>query len=151
MGTRGPMPKRPDLRQRRNKEPEGTVAAPVSLESSFTGTAFVQPNPAWTSKVRQLWDAAMVSAHTQMYEPTDWATLYAALEDYNAYQPKPTAGVMKETYAILGELLFTEGSRRRVSVTINRDNDEEARSAGLLEVDKWVEAFNQASVEVHGQ
>lgn len=138
MGTRGPIPKRPEQRRRRNQTDEVPV---VEVESSFTGSAFVEPNPQWSKKVMQLWDAALESAHTLYYEPSDWAQLYAVLDDYNAGGGKPSAGVLKEVYAALGDLLFSEGARRRASVITTRDNTDQFEESSVAEIQKYMEAF----------
>ena len=75
-GTRGPIPKRIDVRVRRNKEGgEVTVA-----QAGGDWPAPMDPDETWHPTARLLWDTMLISGQTQFYEPTDWATAYFLCE-----------------------------------------------------------------------
>lgn len=115
----GPVPKRSEDRIRRNKpeyeitriEAEGTVEQP--------DLGFDDPHPITV----ELWESMAQSAQAEYYEPTDWA--YAKFVLHHADQllknSRPSAQMFQGITSSFGDLLMSEGSRRRVAMEIERN------------------------------
>lgn len=115
----GPVPKRSEERIRRNKpeyeitriEAEGTVEQP--------DLGFDDPHPITV----ELWESMAQSAQSEYYEPTDWA--YAKFVLHHADQllknSRPSAQMFQGITSSFGDLLMSEGARRRVAMEIERN------------------------------
>lgn len=115
----GPVPKRSEDRIRRNKpeyeitkiEAEGTVDQP--------DLGFDDPHPITV----ELWESMAQSAQSEYYEPTDWA--YAKFVLHHADQllknSRPSAQMFQGITSSFGDLLMSEGARRRVAMEIERN------------------------------
>lgn len=119
MSRPGPVPKRSDERIRRNK-PEyeiTTIEATGTVEQPDLG--FEDPHPITV----ELWESMSHSAQSQFYEPTDWA--YAKFVLHHADQllknSRPSAQMFQGITSSFGDLLMSEGSRRRVAMEIERN------------------------------
>lgn len=119
MSKPGPAPKRSDERIRRNKpEYEITkIEAVGTVEQPDLG--FDDPH----SITVELWESMSQSAQSQYYEPTDWA--YAKFVLHHADQllknSRPSAQMFQGITSSFGDLLMSEGSRRRVAMEIERN------------------------------
>ena len=119
MSRPGPVPKRSDERIRRNK-PEyeiTTIEATGTVDQPDLG--FEDPHPITV----ELWESMSQSAQSQFYEPTDWA--YAKFVLHHADQllknSRPSAQMFQGITSSFGDLLMSEGSRRRVAMEIERN------------------------------
>lgn len=139
MGTRGPAPKRDAERRRTNERPptthvevDETVMKPVTIPT---------PDENWHPTARLLWDSFLESGQRHLLEPSDWALLYVGCEDLSrefkprkinlgldgrgepilveANLPMP-GGKLSSLVKLMGNLLATEGDRRRMQVEIDR-------------------------------
>lgn len=143
----GPIPKRSTERRRRNKttesgastEVERVVVDPAVLEDTSIVPA-PTPNPGWHPVARMVYESAKRAAIRDFYEPTDWAYLFTVCETISmnlneqpvvvqsgpmageivmVAQPLP-GGTLTAILKGLNDLLFTEGSRRRVRIEVER-------------------------------
>lgn len=108
-GTRGPIPKREDLRVRRNKEGGEVTEGP----SGGYWPAHVEPDEKWHPIARLLWDSMEESGQSQFYEPSDWATAYWLCEAMSRELKPQFIGfrVTAPEYEIVnGESLMIRGS-----------------------------------------
>lgn len=143
----GPVPKRSEERRRRNKTTDSgvsnevttVIADPEALEDVSLVDA-PTPNPAWGWLAMMQYDAARLSATRDFYEPTDWAQLFLACEALDqadkeqavVIQSGPSAGevvmvrqaispaMLAAVNRLFGDLMFTEGQRRRARIEIER-------------------------------
>lgn len=120
-GKGGRMPKRADQRlghrtkAEQNQTDQLDITGPVEPGELLIS----DPHPI----VMELWESALDSAQRQYMEPTDWAFLQFTLnelQDY-LYSEKKNGQILTSIYSALNDLLFTEGSRRRVRLEINRN------------------------------
>jgi hypothetical protein len=134
----GPVPKRSDVRRRRNKAdepqkaPSGVVAQPGACP---------EPDPAWHPIAAGWFIALGESGQAVFYEPSDWATARLIAESMSRdLQPqvvgviqdgKDAGLVVKEVIPLKGAsltaylramsvLLVTEGDRRRMRLELQR-------------------------------
>lgn len=120
-GSGGPIPKRSD--QKLGHRTKAELASIDKLEVSGPvdpGQLLVDdPHPI----VQELWDAALESGQSQFYERSDWATLNLVLHELNCYlgSERKNAQILASIMGALTELMFTEGSRRRLKFEIHRD------------------------------
>lgn len=149
MGTRGPVPKREDQRRRRN--------APTTTTTKAAGAIKVVVPPAeddW-HPVAKTWYASLTeSGQQQFYEPSDWATAYLIAEsisrDLNPqfvgfaqtgrdqteaeFAKIPLKGASLSAYLkAMGDLLTTEGARRRVSLELKRPDEAPVEGSNVID------------------
>lgn len=146
-GLTGPPAKRTAERRRRNKTTESGASNAVEtvvvshemLEDPYLIDA-PAPNPDWHPLAMQAYWAARTSAVREYMEPTDWSALFITLEQLSRWlQPQATiiqagpnagdvvhevlpmpGGVLTAIMKSLGDLLFTEGARRKVRMEVER-------------------------------
>lgn len=134
MGERGPLPKRPEDRVRRNKtdengfefktfELEGEVKPPV-LERRFAN-----------KNVQALWEALKISVNRQVFEPVDWAYAKIVLTLWDEVLTKneiPGAMLLTALDGMMSKLLVSEADRRRLKIEAKRVTpqvDDKAKSS----------------------
>lgn len=112
------MRKRSEERIRRNIEP------PTEKVHAFGAVTqpdldFEDPHPT----VVRLWEALGDSAFTKYYEPTDWEMARVMLHflDDQLKVFKKNANMISVIQSMMNDLLFSEGSRRRVRLEIERE------------------------------
>lgn len=119
MAFSGPVPKRSEERLRRNK-PEVEIVkiqAQGEVVQPELGLGDVHP------VVQDLWDSMGESAQSQWFEPSDWqyARFIMHFANMALYSGRPNAQILAEVNKALGELLVSEGARRRVRIEIERN------------------------------
>lgn len=120
-GKGGRVPKRSDQRHgHRTKAEQSAVETVEAIGNVDPGELLVDfPHVI----VQELWDAALDSAQRRYMEPTDWAQLQLVLHEINHYlnAKNKNGQILATLMSALGDLLFTEGSRRRVRLEIDRN------------------------------
>lgn len=124
-GRGGRVPKRSDQRHgHRTKAEQASVEAIPAIGNVESGELLVSdPHPI----VVELWEAAKDSAQRGFFERSDWALLNLTLFELDRYLrgAKRNGQILSAIYSALGELLFTEGARRRVRIEIDRETNHE--------------------------
>lgn len=119
MGTRGPVPKRSEERIRRNKPEVEVTKVEVAGPVPQPDLGFSDPHP----MIVEFWESLAASAQAQFYEPSDWAfakfTLHFA--DTLLKSARPSAQLLQGVNSALGDLLVSEGARRRVRMEVERN------------------------------
>lgn len=114
MGVHGPIAKRAEERRRRNKVDTDTV--------EMTGKVDVPPaNEEWHPIAVDWYESLAISGQHKYYEPSDWAAaqlLAAQMTLMLMSRPSPT--MFAAVWSAMGDLLTTEGERRRVRLEVNR-------------------------------
>lgn len=117
-GTRGPIPKRSDERVRRNKDD-------VEITKIEAGDVVHQPELGLDDPhpmIVDFWDSLGESAQNRFYEPSDWQyarfTLHFA--DNLVKSGRPSSQLLAAVNAAFGDLLVSEGHRRRVRLEVER-------------------------------
>lgn len=121
MGQYGPIPKRSDQLIRRNI-PEVPVDKLAALGVVRTpDLEFDDPHPI----VVDFYQSLLESAQTKYYEPSDWQYARLALHfaDRLLKSNTPNGQILATVTSMLSELLVSEGSRRRVRLEIERNQD----------------------------
>lgn len=136
MGTRGPVPKRSESRQRRNT-PESTITKAVGAERVTIPPA----NRDWHPIAKRLWNSMKESGQSKFYEPSDWALAYSLMDDLSYYKnaSKRSGQMLASIMASMSSLLLTEGDRRRVQMELSRPTQEQLESEGVTEMNAWRE------------
>jgi hypothetical protein len=119
MGQFGPVPKRDSERIRRNKiEPAEVVAVIGSVEVPPLGLS--DPHPIVVDLYRSLAE----SAQSRFYEASDWQFARFAMHfaDQLLKAQRASGPVLATVHSMLGELLVSEGARRRVRMEVERSN-----------------------------
>lgn len=148
-GTRGPIPKRSDMRRRRNKTDIPIDAVAARATKDYTPP---EPDPEWHPTATRLYVSLAESGQSVFYEPSDWATAYLIAESISRdLHPQfvghtdsgkviereiPMKGASLAAYLkAFNALMVTEGDRRRARIELERgevDNSaEEAKIARM--------------------
>lgn len=144
MGSRGPVGKRSDqkLGHRAKSETENVTKAPAAPTVSP-----LEPDEEWHPVARQWFDSLAASGQSRFYEPSDWATAYLIAESMTRdlkpqfvgfaqtgrdtteaeFQTIPLKGASLAAYLkAMGNLLVTEGDRRRAQLELQRTHEVDA-------------------------
>ena len=100
-------------------------------------------NGQWHPVAKMLWKAVKESGQTKFYQSSDWAMLYSLCDDisYAKQQKKRPAQLIQTIYSELGNLLVSEGSRRRVQIELYRPTEEELKSSDVAVMSEWQKKF----------
>lgn len=131
----GPIPKRESQRRRRNNE---NGQRDVTRAPGASDVVTPDPSPEWHPAARGWFDSLAASGQSAFYEPSDWWEAYFIAEamSRNLNQgAKFSAVLFSSIVSAMGELLTSEGSRRRVRLELERsgvgDEDEDASVSEL--------------------
>lgn len=128
----GPIPKRSDQRRRMNKDAVAIDSAP--------GAEFVEvpaANDEWSKPAKRWYESLAESGQARWFEPSDWAQAWILTEmlDRVMTSSKPSAMMFNAWLQGAGELLTTEGTRRRMRMELTRgeksDQDKDSAVADL--------------------
>ena len=86
-----------------------------------------KPDPKWHPIAKMIWDSATTSGQFDYYQNSDMAVLYLICEDLSRYKNGNTrsAKMLEIVMKTLGDLMFTEGDRRRVRLELQKQEPEE--------------------------
>ena len=135
MGTRGPVPKRTESRQRRNASEVDVKRADGAEDVSQPS-----PDPDWHPIASRLWESLGRSGQSRFYEPSDWAVAYSLMDDLSYYKAssKRSGQMLATIMSAMSSLLVTEGDRRRVQIELARPNaDDSEENTKVAVMDKW--------------
>lgn len=137
MGERGPAPKRSDQRRRRNAPGEDDI--PVTHAPRLEGVVDAPPLGIPTHPLAAEWYASLArSAQALYFEPSDWqlARITAMELGRMLNAGKPSGQLFAALWAATGDLLSTEGQRRRLRFEIDRatDTEDESDDAAILDI-----------------
>jgi hypothetical protein len=144
----GPPPARSEQRRRRNEPATGSpVKAPA-------GEPFEVPPPGegWHEIARRWYESLGRSGQSAFYEESDWLTAFAVAESMSReFKPQPLvvgkgehasvemvelppkAASLTAWLKAAGDLLATEGNRRRVALELQRPKPEEGGDVSHLD------------------
>ena len=117
-GTRGPVPNRSDQRRRTNK-PEVPI---VSASSGSVAASQPPADESWHRLAVDWYRALAVSGQSEFFQASDWAQaqVWAHLLSVELLKDKPSAMMIAAWASGAGELLTTEGARRRMRIELER-------------------------------
>jgi hypothetical protein len=112
------MPKRDAERRRRNAR-----LGPELIELP-AGEAPKRPAPSadWHHVIREWWDGIVSAPQAELYTSAEWGWIkyLAHRESVNLLQDRPSAQASALFLAAQGDLLVTEGARRRLRVDLTK-------------------------------
>ncbi|MFH8414367.1 hypothetical protein ACH4B9_14635 [Streptomyces collinus] len=94
-------------------------------------------DPDWHPIAKELYDSLKKSGQADFYQQSDWAYAKALIDDLSHYKKsgKRSAQMAQTIYSALGNLLVTEGDRRRVRIELQEPEPEETPAAVLAIAD----------------
>jgi hypothetical protein len=134
MAAKGPVPKRADRRLGHRSKAD---AAAVSHSPAGRNVVVPEPDKNWHPMARDWFVSLRESGQHAWYESSDWATavVWAEVLSRQLASEKPSAVMVQAWASAAGELLSTEGARRRVRLELDRtptsDADQEAADAAV--------------------
>lgn len=119
----GPPPKRSDQRRRVNK-PVGVQVVKAAAGANIT---WPQPDPDWNPIAQRWFEAIRTSGQVQFFEQTDVETAYfvAEMMHRNLSSGKVNGQLFSAVMSAMGDLLVTEGARRRARIELERASGED--------------------------
>lgn len=120
----GPIPNREeDLA--RPRERKGSSQQSVTRGVSRP-VAVPHADKDWHPIAKKMWDALKVSGGADFYEQSDWALAYSLMDDLSKMKKssRPSSQWAQIIYQQLGNLLVSEGDRRRVRIELHEPDDE---------------------------
>lgn len=138
MPGRGPVPKRSEERRRGDRSETGITLTRVSVPD--VDVVVAPANPDWHPIARGFYESLSTSGQSRFYEPSDWALAYLVchMMDEALEDPKGiSAAKMGAIMAPMGDLLITEGARRRARVELTRASEPEVISADVTALDAY--------------
>jgi len=135
VGVRGPVPKRTENRLGHMTKAE--KAAVTSVE--MAGKVEIPPaDKTWHQIAVDWYESLAESGQAKFYEPSDWqAARLLAHELSRALRQKVSATLFAAIWTAMGDLLTTEGERRRVKMEINRKPAKPESSAKVANLDDY--------------
>jgi len=130
-GPRGPVPKRPEQRRRRNKESVPEVAViPRALDMAAAPLA----GEDWHATAKLVYESLLKSGQAVFYEPSDYAIAFTVCEILSRQLDgeKLNANAIAVVMSVLGSLLATEGDRRRARLILEHGDAQEAPASVAL-------------------
>lgn len=149
VGVRGPVPKDPESRKRRNKPTldqqldsvaNAPVSMPVVLREDVERWKNRESNPHWHDAAREMWDGLRLSRQSVFYEPSDWALAWSLCEDLSEYKwsERRNGQILTALMSGFSSLLVSAGDRRRLQVELTGGEDADSGlTPGEAEVLKW--------------
>lgn len=125
---RGPVPKRSTQRRRRNKESQ-----PQKARAEVSTVKAPAEDKDWHKLAKAWYRSLKVSGQAQFYEPSDWqqARILAEILSRALGSEKLSANLMAAWFSAAGELLTTEGTRRRMRLELEREDLTEGEDAAV--------------------
>jgi hypothetical protein len=127
------VPKRTEVRRRRNKDADGLTTVRGRAADSVT----VPPaDPDWHPVARSWYLSLQASGQSHWYEPSDWAfAVYVAEAMSRNLQQggRMSAQMFAAVMSAMTELLTTEGARRRVRMELAKDEPTEDASVTAID------------------
>lgn len=124
MGQRGPLAKRDEERERRNRTGEDGLE---TKSYDVLGTVEIPTAFFFNTYVNAMWMALKESVHVKFFEPSDWAYAkftFKLADDLMGDEDKfkiPSAQMMMVLDGMFSKLMLTEGDRRRAKIEAQRN------------------------------
>lgn len=133
----GPVGKRSDQKHGHR------TASELAVDKVPAGSELVwyEPNPDWDDTAARLYASVQVSGQVWFYEQSDVAVLYYLCEEMTRSRnsDKFSGQAFQAIMSSMGDLLVTEGSRRRVKIELQR----ETGSSGPSDVDDAIRELSE--------
>lgn len=120
---RGPIPKR-DAERRRGTTRKDAPGPSDKVTVKGPPVKPPAPDPDWHPRARDFYLSLAESGQANFSEPSDWqAAMFLADAMTRFYAAKFSAHGLAAIWAAMGELLATEGARRRVRMEVHRQTE----------------------------
>lgn len=152
--SRGPIPKRSEVRIRKSRAADGMQ---ITTAPGAGDVVMPEPEKSWDDVVYEWYCALAESGQARYYEPSDWMAAYIAADWLNSlrkaryvgmqtvgpgtrqephYEVVPmNAGEMSAFLKVCAALGVTEGDRRRMRIELTRGDEGEQETAGSAAVE----------------
>lgn len=144
MGVRGPVGKRSETLTRRNKTDE----AGVEVKKAPASTTVKPPaeDRDWHRVIKAWYRSLKTSGQSKFYEDSDWqaarftahyaSSVLKAAENKDNPSPLRSASI-RQIWSMMGDLMSTEASRRRVRVELIRPGAGDGEDAEVVDIDDY--------------
>ena len=121
IGSRGPIPLRSEERKGHAHQAGGHAAG--ITKGVARRVTKPKPNPEWCDFAKYVFDAFGKSGTADWAQNTDWAAAWLLAENVNDYlrTSRRSAMAMSEIRQMMGDLMYTESSRRRVGIELEEN------------------------------
>lgn len=151
----GNLPKPPSIGRVTAKRDEEKIGhshgkrdTPPKIVPAFENVEYErpEPDPGWREPVKRWYRSVELSAYSQLYQPSDWETVWIIAEYMNALKTS-SAHALAALMNSMSDLMITEGARRRAKVEIQKlgvDDYEEERQARVIDIKDRLSGKRQA-------
>lgn len=138
MGDRGPIPGRSE-HQRGHRTKAEKAAVEKAVVVAVLPVSQPDADPSWMPMARDWYVSLAHSGQAVYYQPSDWQTarIWAEVLSKQLEGARLSAQMIAAWSAAAGELLTTEGSRRRAKLELQTslaDEDEDAALAAVTDI-----------------
>lgn len=113
-------------------------AAIANVRSTRAGIPIPQPDPKWKPQARSWYNSLHLSAQSELFEASDWATAVAAAEAYNIWLRTYNASTLAQFVRLTERLGCTISDRRRSRIEVSEpDPSDEDEDAADDAVNSW--------------
>lgn len=119
MAAHGPVPKRTSQRLGHLTKAEKAAATTIKAAGAV---AMPDPDPTWHPLATSWYRSLSDSAQSKLMEPSDWAAASLTAHELSRMlaSEAPNAALFGRLWAAMGELMTTEGARRRLKIEVER-------------------------------
>lgn len=146
MALKGPIPKRSGQRHGHRAK---SVVVDITHGPAGAAVPIPVPDPGWHPLARDWFVSLGESGQHRWYEPSDWTTARVWAEVLSRQlESERISSVMIQAWASsAGELLTTEGSRRRARLELERAGQDDAdEAAAVTAMDAYRAALGMPNV-----
>lgn len=121
----GPIPNHSsDLSRSRDANRDGR---PDLVTGERLPVSIPRADPSWHPAAKRLYNSVKTSGQAEYYQNSDWALLWALCDDMSHFKSadRRSAQMAATVYAGLGNLLLTEGERRKARIELALPTEQE--------------------------
>lgn len=145
MGLRGPVGKRSDALERRNKTDDNGVE--VKKAPAAANVKIPAEDRAWHPVVKAWWRSLKESGQSRFFEPSDWqaaritahfgSRVFKRLENADVDDLKRLRPSVAQFWTMTADLGTTEAARRRVRIELIRTGEGDGETAEVISIDDY--------------
>lgn len=128
---------RPRSRSGKKQNSRGNVGTAIT-KGTMRPLTIPEPDSDWHHVARQLWDACLESGQSVYYQNSDVALLYSLCDDLSEVKKskRPSSMMLQTIYSQLGNLLVSEGERRKARIEL-AEPEAEGPAPSLVAIDTY--------------
>lgn len=143
MGNSGPIPNHSSDLSRSRDANRGD--RPSLVKGERRPVTIPHAGKDWHPAARRIYDSIKTSGQSDFYQNSDWAYAWSVCDDLSNFKnmSRPSAQMAAVVYTALGNLLLTEGDRRRARIELEHPHEEE-KPASVSLIEEYKQGLKEA-------